>query len=81
MKASNPIKIRANVKLPSRAKKPMTIGTTIDANPPIKLNTPPVNPIRCLGARVETKTQVIDAKPFPKKAMVIKKIISGVLFT
>ena len=56
-----PMKMRAGVKLRCRAKKPITPGTIIDARPPIKLKAPPVNPIKCTGASVETKTHVIEA--------------------
>jgi hypothetical protein len=40
-----------------------------------------VRPIKFLGARVETKTQVMVAKPFPKKASAIKNMIHAVLST
>lgn len=76
-----PIKISAGLKFPPLTNKPITSGTTMDARLPIKLKTPPVNPIKCFGARVETKTQVIVAKPFPKKASAIKKMMSAGLLT
>ncbi|ESD96566.1 hypothetical protein HMPREF1614_03459 [Escherichia coli 908624] len=43
--------------------------------PPAKLNTPPVKPIRRIGAREETSDQVIEAKPLPKNASAIRHII------
>ena len=71
----------AGAKLPPFARKPITIGTTIDAILPIKLNTPPVSPTISFEANVGTNTQVMEASPFPKKAKVINKIIRLGLFT
>ncbi|WP_350300974.1 hypothetical protein [Peribacillus frigoritolerans] len=51
------------------ARKPITIGIIIDAVPPMKLNVPPAIPISRFGANNETNTQVIEAEPFPKKAI------------
>lgn len=69
-----PIKYSAGLKSPSFTKIPITTGTITADSPPIKLNTPPTNPIKCLGAINETNTHVIDAKPLPKKASVINKM-------
>ena len=71
----------AGAKFPPLAKKPITIGTMIEAKPPIKLKTPPVKPTKCLGASVETNTHVIEARPFPKNAIAINMIMRDVLFT
>ncbi len=49
------------------ARKPMTIGTITEARLPTKLNTPPVSPIKCLGAKDDTSTHVMEARPFPKR--------------
>ena len=73
-----PINTRAGLKFPPLAKYPITIGTTIDAKLPMKLKTPPVNPIKCLGDNIETKTQEIKAIPAPKKASDMKKITMAV---
>ena len=81
IKARLPIKINAGEKLPSETKKPITIGTTTAAKPPIKLKTPPVNPTKCFGARVDTNTHVIEASPLPKKAIAINNIIKDGLLT
>lgn len=45
------------------------------ARPPTKLNTPPVRPIRRIGARDDTSDQVMEAKPFPKNATAIRVMI------
>ena len=76
-----PMNSKAGSKLPWRTKYPIIIGITTEAKLPIKLNTPLVTPIRSLGASVETNTQVIVAKPLPKKATAIKKMIQAVLST
>ena len=69
-----PIKTSAGLKFPPLARNPITIGTTIDARFPMKLNTPPVNPIKCFGESKETKIQEINAIPAPKNAAAIKKM-------
>ena len=47
---------------------------------PTKLKTPPVRPMRCSGAIVETSDQVIEAKPLPKKAQVKNAVtVAGLL--
>ena len=71
------MKTRAGLKSPSRVRYPIAMGTTMDAKLPIKLKTPPVRPIRCLGDKSETKTQEINAIPAPKKASDIKKDNQG----
>lgn len=76
-----PTKISAGAKLPPLTKNPITRGTTTEERLPMKLNTPPVRPIKGLGAKAETKIHEMAAKPFPKKAMVIKRMISAVLST
>lgn len=53
----------------SATRKPMTIGVAIDDRLPMKLHNPPVNPVRCSGASADTSDHVIEAKPFPKKAI------------
>ena len=47
----------------------MIAGVITAERPPIKLNTPPVKPIRRLGASDATSDQVIDANPVAKKAI------------
>ncbi len=74
-----PIGSKAGAKLPPSAKKPMANGTIMEAEPPIKLNTPPVNPGKFFGAKVETNTQAIEAMPLSKKARHIKKTIATLL--
>ena len=59
----------------------MIKGTETEDKLPMKLNAPPVTPIKCFGANNETNTQVIEAIPFPKKAIAINKMISAGLFT
>ncbi len=56
-------------------------GTETEDKFPMKLNAPPVTPIKFFGANNETNTQVIEAMPFPKKAIAINKIISAGLLT
>jgi hypothetical protein len=62
-----PINNRAGSKFALLASQPIMIGIPMDAGLPRKLNTPLVTLIRSFGAKVETNTQVIVAKPFPKK--------------
>ena len=81
MMVTAPINNKAGSKLPLRASQPIMIGIATDAKLPMKLNTPLVTPIRSFGANVETNTQVIVAKPLPKKAIAIKKMIHAVLST
>ncbi|MNW49237.1 hypothetical protein D3C74_266470 [compost metagenome] len=45
----------------------------------MKLNMPPVKPIRRDGASADTKDQVIEARPLPKKAIDMKVMTSAVL--
>ena len=73
-----PMNTRAGLKFPPLARYPITIGTTIDAKLPMKLKTPPVNPIKCLGDNIETKTQEINAIPAPKKANDMNEITRDV---
>ena len=54
---------------------PITKGTTTADRPPAKLKTPPIKPTKRFGAKSETNTHVIDAKPLPKNAMARKRII------
>lgn len=71
----DPMKYRAGLKSPSLTRTPITIGTITPDSPPIKLNTPPTNPIKFFGAREETNTQVMEASPLPKNASVRNKIM------
>lgn len=74
-----PIKNKAELKSPSCTKKPITDGTITADKPPIKLKTPPTKPMILFGAISETKIQVIDANPFPKKAIVKNRMMKNVL--
>ena len=76
-----PINTSAGLKFPPRIRKPMAMGTTMDAKLPAKLNIPPVNPIRCLGDNNDTNTQEIIAMPAPKKASDINEMIRVVSST
>ena len=66
---------KAGLKSPSCTKNPIAEGIITADKPPIKLKTPPTKPIILLGAIKETNIQVIDAKPFPKKAIVKNKMM------
>ncbi|XRF76766.1 hypothetical protein OGM84_10770 [Pediococcus acidilactici] len=72
---------KAEEKLPLETRIPITTGITIEDKAPHPLNIPPANPIKCLGANAVTNTQVMVAKPFPKKAIDINKIIKAGLET
>ena len=76
-----PIKNNAGLKSPFLTRKPITNGTETEDKFPMKLNPPPVNPMRFFGASNETNTHVIDAMPFPKNAIAINKMISAGLLT
>jgi len=56
----------------------MIKGTNMEGKFPMKLNAPAVTR-SSVSEPVGNQTQMIDAIPFPKKAMAINKIISEVL--
>ncbi len=64
--------------MPSLTRYSIMIGVTAADNPPIKLNTPPIKPMRCLGANSETNTQAIEARPLARKAMDKNRIMRKV---
>src|SRR6516162_1842607 len=55
----------------------MISGVAIPDRLEMKLNVPPVSPIRDLGATWEISDQPIEAMPLPKKASAMKAITSS----
>src|ERR1017187_3565628 len=51
------------------------MGTVMPERFPNRLNTPLVNPMRCFGAMADTNDQLMEAMPFPKKAVAMKTMI------